>query len=379
MLRQIRTALAAFALTFALLASAHATVRNVTTSSNLATVNALMVSGDQMLFAPGTYSITTAIELVSGTSYVGLPGAILKTTSSSDIFTMTTGSSNNIYISGLTFDGTGGAPDALIWMVDANGTGNITVENCIFQNTGQNSTPSIYGFQSDNLRFDNNIGYDIYQLVTLHNAAASTAHSNISISGNKVYYASRFAIEVQAGVGSPGAAYNNLNVNNNYIVDAQGLAISLVDNSNSSTGVVISGNQIIGGEGTIETANANTQIYGNTITAAIGGLLISHGPNTTIWGNNFRNVTTPLGQDGGYLATQWVGTNLVNGAIVTGWSGHPNDGTITPPNFTPQTISQILSDLADTGPDGRVSTQVMRNVIQSITPTGAILYPPTYP
>jgi len=354
------------------------TVHTVTTSSNLATVNSSMASGDTMLFTAGTYTVGTALNLTNGCFYLGNPGAILHASSTNDLFDMTTGTNNNIQISGLQFDGGNGASNAGIFIVGNNGTntpGNISITNCTFTNFS-GTVSGIFVFQMDNIRIDNNTFSNVYQAMSIHNND-SIGHGNFSLCGNIMKGVARFGIECQGTGGTGNGPINNLNVCNNVGVDIN-LMLSLVDNSNTSTGVNIIGNQCWGGNG-IETANSNTLIVGNVFTNGAEGLLISHGPNTIIYGNVFRNVAAPFAEDGGWLATQWVGVNMINGVATSGWSGHPNDVTITPPNFAVQTQAQVLAALVDTGTAGRITPAVMRSIIQSTALPGGYIFPSWYP
>jgi hypothetical protein len=324
------------------------TVYTVTPASNLATVNAGMVAGDTMLFSPGTYNITTALALVNGvaggaaTSYIGMPGAILHLAgTTNDIFDMETGTNHDIFIGGLTFDALGitSTANAGIFFAGNSGTtaaGKITIAGNTFQNfTG--TLNAIFVYQGDNIVIVDNIATNVYQFLSDHNNDAGQAHSNHYICGNTITAPLRYAIEIQCA-GSPPTPINNLIVNGNTVYLANvaggfGDALSIVDNSVSSTHVEIIGNKVVGSGigGGIEVAQQNATVAHNIFIGTQGGFLVGHGTEV-FYGNIGINVEAAnfFSQDGGWTAVQWVGANKVNGTVVVGWSGHPNDAIPVP-------------------------------------------------
>jgi Right handed beta helix region len=369
------------------------TVHVVTTSSNLASVNSSMASGDFMQFTAGTYTLTSPLSLVNGCGYIGNPGAIISAGAAIDLFQIVSGTNSNIYISGLTFDETNFlSPDGVIYIVGNNGAAGsgatyITVSNCTFQNVGGTAN-CILCYQSDYIRFDNNTFINCYQGYSVHNNDTSNAHGNISISGNTFRGMNRMGIEVQ----TTNLPYNHLHVNNNVLYDIQNEeAISLVETSRSAVDVVCSNNVIWGCASGIEMGNSNMIVSGNMFTNCAGCLLISSAPNSVISGNVFRNCNAGgiYAQDGGYAENQYIGYNAINGSVVfansSGTYGNVVTNTsgfvgssFTIPDYIAQTMPQLDALFASGQAAGTITPQYMRNLFAALA-NPAYLNSSTYP
>ena len=371
------------------------TVHVVTTASNLATVNSSMASGDFMQFTAGTYSISSVLNLVNGCSYIGNPGAILSTTAAVDIFDIVTGTNNNIYISGLTFDETNHlSPNAAIFISGNNGAvgsgvNNITISNCTFQNIG-GTTNSILGYQMDYCRIDNNLFSNCYQGVSLINNDASNTHGYISVSGNTFRAMARMGIETQ---GNSGTAIFHLHVNNNTFYDIQNEeSISMVEGFNTGVDIQCCNNAFWSCASAIEMSNANATMAGNIFTNCNNCFLLADNPSSMVYGNIMRgcNNSNIFGQDGGgWAGSQYIGYNMINGAVVFGNSSGTY-GTAAPattgfsgtaftiPDYVPQTLAQLDALFANNQPQGTITPQYVRNLFAALA-NPAYLNSSTYP
>ena len=166
------------------------TIFNVTPSSNLQSINAGAKAGDTIAFAAGVYNVSTTINLQSGVSYLGQPGATLHSASQSNI--MQGISVSNITIGGITFDGGPNVVDGAhgaIFLVDDN---NVSITNNTFQNM-QNDAAVLF-YQGDNIKFDSNTAINLREFAS--GIDSSGAHSNISISSNNLSKIGRIGVEI---------------------------------------------------------------------------------------------------------------------------------------------------------------------------------------
>jgi len=355
------------------------------------TANSSMVAGDYMFFQPATYSITTSVALVNGCYYIGQPGVIISAGAAVDLFTMITGTNNNIYISGFTFDETNfQSPNAAVRLVGntgpvGSGLNKVTIANCTFQNI-LGTTASVFVYQSDNVRIDNNTFQNVYQAAAIHNNDA-LSHQNISFSGNTVRGSQRMGVELQAG-GSPLSPYNNLTINNNLFCDIpNNEAISIGFNVNNATGCQIAGNRFFGCISSIELALSNAVLYGNTFYNCPGCFLISTAENTLMFGNVMKGCVNSniYAVDGGYPGTiasvqnVYIGANMVDGTIVNGnvggtygavsttsTAGFDGQSFALPDYVSVQNFTQLDALFQDAGPAGRIVPLNMRQLFMSV-------------
>jgi hypothetical protein len=303
-------------------------------------------AGTTLIFAPGTYGISSTINLASNMALQGQSGAQFQYAGAGAV--MFNGNAvSNINICGINFDGgqTGGSgtfPNAVIFLANAN---NVHITSNTFTHNSQQSDLS--WFNSDGIYFQGNTsGPNEFQPVTGH-ITDSYAHSNIYITDNKFSNFYRMGIEIVTNSTSA-QAWNNAHIDRNTFSDWLGvqqinsdhIAISFAAPSAPSTHNTVWGNIFNGtsgyGQWGIEIGTRNTSIEQNTMTNVDFPVVISDGTGSEIENNSFTNYSTqynvgPFGKDGGYYGTEWIGTNLWNGTSVTGWPGH-SYGTQPPVN-----------------------------------------------
>lgn len=304
------TFLGAVALVAAGSVSAHATTFDVTPAT-AQTAATQATAGDTIVFGPGTYALGSAINLQSGVSYVGSPGAILTSTAGNNI--MSGSNVSNVKIGGLTFENGPNVVDAAHAAIYLTNVNNVAVTGNGFQNIQGDAAVLFY--QSDNLTINGNTGSGLREFVSGVNAT-NTAHSNVSVSNNTVSGVSRMGVEIQG-------AYSNLQVNTNTLTNAAD-AISVIDNSSNDTGVQVKGNTITGGTTAIEAGDANMTVTGNAVSGTTGGISIAKTPGGVFSGNTFSGVAIPVGPDGGNTGQGTIGQNTINSAQAT----TPSQGTL---------------------------------------------------
>ena len=307
--------------------------------------------GTTIVFASGTYNITSVIVLKSGVSLKGRSGAILHSNGSSGIFKGL--GVSDITISGFVIDGNDGGPGQVagaIYLDSSTGidtTGNPSSNIKIIYNTFQNwaNTNVFYLWASNNTYIQGNTINDSWQGLSWSSNPGDNLDTLV-ISDNRFSGIQRYGIEVGFG-----GIVTNLHIDRNVIGnmgEGSSGSISLVAGS-AATQIgpgTMSGNQIDGATGNAQvelgdgssgsTGMLKITVERNRISNVtkqndITGMMFAHAEGCAVLQNTFINVMVPFGQDGGFDDTQWIGTNTVNGVAWTGWP-RESDGQGPYPN-----------------------------------------------
>jgi hypothetical protein len=306
----------------------------------------------------GTISLTATWNPSASSTFWGYPPdgpntATIETTSSYNFNCAAGGScASNITIGDLTITGGAGSINPLFY---ASANGFYLLQDILTNTSCASSNVLIQGYNSTNVYIQGN---------TINGCAAGSGgtsdtmgqastdgdnHSNIYITDNTINGCNRFCLEIASSPGTVSAAHIDRNTFTNWDGGATGGtncnpgnatgAISYVVPSTSSTPTsTIWGNTLTVLESDkscvwgIETANAPTSIEYNIFSYAGQALVIGAAAGTEIENNTITLNTSGLptesylpnnagvseGQDGGYTATEWVGTNTINGNAESG-------------------------------------------------------------
>jgi hypothetical protein len=147
-------------------------------------------------------------------------------------------------------------------------------------------------------------------------------------------------IELQSNAGGVGGVHIDRNVIDLTNSPTNVIAISDVTKPAGSSCSTIWGNNIIGifasGQWGIEldvAGPASMDIQQNVTNNVNAPFFFANATSAGVQNNTASNFNGggwnnyAYNQDGGYNNTQWIGTNTLNGASVTGWTGHPNSGS----------------------------------------------------
>ncbi len=346
-------------------------------------------SGTTVVFTPGTYDVSNVINLKSGVSLEGQPGAELLSNGSSGLFQGL--GVQDITISGFTFDGHNGGPgqgSGAIYLDsstgDNNGTpsNNINILNNTFQNWTNSSDLWLWGTQ--NTYIEGNTLKDGYQGINWATDAGTPALNNLVISGNTITGMQAMAIETAFS-----STISNIHIDYNNISNIKDISLSFVEGptgGNFESGTVW-GNHIDGtnsGSTLLELGNYvgpdNITVANNVLSNAQYGMMFSHAGGAAVLDNAFTNVQTPFSEDGGYDGTEWIGGNTVDGVTQNGWSGHGAHGT-EPALYSP--LNGSSSAPAPTpvstnpAPTGAVATSATQHVTVTDPPAATAATSPS--
>jgi parallel beta-helix repeat protein len=302
-------------------------------------------SGSTIVFTPGIYNVSQVIDLKSGVSLEGQPGAELQSNGSVGIFRGQ--GVQDITISGLTFDGHNGGPGVASGAIyldsstgDTNGTpsNNIHILNNTFQNWA--NSDGLYLWSTQNTYVEGNTLKNGYEGISWATDPGTPALNNLVISGNVITGMARMGIETAFS-----STLSNIHIDYNTISNIGDMSISFVEGQtggNFLSGTVW-GNHIDGansGGTLVELGNyggpANITVAQNVLSNHEWGMMFSHTSGMAVLDNTFINVQNPFSDDGGYDGTEWIGANTVDGVSQSGWSYHGPYGT-QPTLYSPST------------------------------------------
>jgi hypothetical protein len=347
-------------------------------------------SGTTIVFKAGVYNVSQVINLKSGVSLQGQPGAELLSNGNVGIFKGL--GVHDINISGFTFDGRNGGPSnsGAIYLDSSTGSGsgtpsnNIHISNNTFQNWTNNTGSDLWLWHTQNTYVQGNTFKNGWEAVGWSTDPGAPPLNNLVVSNNTIT-GMKF-IGIETGFDS---TVSNVHIDNNKISNIGDMSISFVAGP-SSGGRVLSGtvwgNQIDGAHsgGTLvelgdHAAAFNVTVSQNVLSNHEWGMMFAHTAGTAVLNNTFTNVQNPFSDDGGYDGTEWIGANTINGVTKTGWAGHhygTEPTTFSPstaPSGTTSTLSAASSDSqpqmsAALGASGSSSTSVTST--QASTATG---------
>lgn len=321
-------------------------------------------SGTTIVFKPGVYNVSKVINLKSGVSLEGQPGAQLQSNGSVGIFQGL--GVRDINISGFTFDGKNNGPSnsGAIYLDSSTGSGsgtpsnNIHISNNTFQNWTNTSGSNLWLWHTQNTYVEGNTFKNGWEAVGWSTDSSAPPLTNLVVSNNVITGMKYIGIETAFD-----STVSNVHIDYNKISNIGDMSISFVEGEVG--GKVLSGtvwgNKIDGansGGTPVELGNYkgpfNVTVSQNVISNHEWGMMFSHTAGMTVFNNTFTNVKNPFSDDGGYDKTEWIGTNTVNGAKQVGWPGHKygaEPATYSPstaPSGTTSTLSAVLSDTQQT-------------------------------
>lgn len=317
------------------------TTTNISSGASTSAIQTAITAasaGTTLIFPAESFNITTTLNLKTGVSLYGLPGATLVAAYASSSNGMHASGVSNVTISGFICDGGtdggGGTLNGFIF-VD-NECSNIHVQWNTFQNNFNQS--DLFMYNSDSIYFQKNVcGPNEFQPVSMHRTEGTT-HSNIFVTDNTITEYARMAIEALFNVqGEYHIDRNTISGQDVPNASGGGIALSIVNDNGEGGGGsnqhgTIWGNSISGDTVGIEIVLTNMTIKNNTIVTSTG-FFIGTCAGSVIE-NNMITSGNVFQEDGGYDGTEWVGTNTINGVSSAGWSGHGPYGT-KPAVYTP--------------------------------------------
>ncbi len=317
-------------------------------------------SGTTIVFQSGTYNVSSVINLKSGVSLQGQPGAVLKSSGSVGIFQGL--GVHDINISGFTFDGNNRGPSnsGAIYLDSSSGgasgtpSNNIHISNNTFQNWLNKDSANLWLWHTQNTYVQGNTFKNGNEAIGWSTDVGAPPLNNLVVSNNTITGMKYIGIETAFD-----STVSNVHIDYNKISNIGDMSISFVEGAVG--GKVMSGtvwgNQIDAshsGGTPIELGNYkgpfNVTVSQNVVSNHEWGMMFSHTAGMAVFGNTFKNVQNPFSDDGGYDKTEWIGTNTINGAQQTGWPGHKygaQPATYSPspaPSGTASTLSATLSD-----------------------------------
>lgn len=373
-----------------------------TAFSSIRTTLTGMASGDVAVFNSGNFtSDGTPLRPVNGTYMLGEQGANINIGANGSIFaidgnnsgTINAANTTNIVISGITMTGSASfnAGNAVLYMVYAN---NCSIDHNVFQNW-KNSSDCVVSYHTQpNTRIEYNTFNNITEGISSNNTSDTTMYKGASYSYNFFYLVTRNAIELHSD--NTGAGYDGVHVNGNTVicdtntVSGGGIPLGIVNDQAShlmpSTDMTFIGNDLwyspgLGFECVAQNLtvafNRLTNIRPNTSGMVIGGCQPG---GAFFYGNQFRSLASgasAFGKDGGWVDSQWIGTNMVNGVETAGWS-FGNTAGLAPPTYSMRTFAEVMSDLRDGQAAGSITPQIVRNALSS-APNGLVSTYGRYP
>jgi len=305
-------------------------------------------SGSTVVFTPGTYNVSEAINLKSGVSLEGQSGAKLVSDGTAGIFEGH--AVQNVTISGFVLDGHNGGPgqtSGAIYLDSATGgagstpSDNIHILNNTFQNWTNSNALTLWSTQ--NTYIEGNTIKNGYQGITWDTISGTPPLNNLVISGNSITGMSRMGIET--GFSS---TVSNVHIDYNTLSNIKDMGISFVegDTSGNFKSGTVWGNHIDGSANSgnvplLEIGNRggtdNITVAQNDFSNSQWGLSIGHVSGMAILNNNFTNVQNPYSVDGGYDGTEWIGSGTIDGVHSNGWSDHGSYGA-QPALYSPSTL-----------------------------------------
>lgn len=287
--------------------------------------------GTTLVFSPGTWRIASTIYLASGVSLQGQSGTRFQYGGADPMFDGDTVS--NINICGINFDGGssgGGAnfPSAAILIAASS---SIHIVSNTFTN---NSTEGdVVMFDSDNIYFQGNVSGPNEREVVAGQVTDGKFHDGIFVTDNYMRGFSRMGVELQ-NASSYSVGFGDVHVDRNTF-EAFGsytMATSFVTGALNICNTFW-GNTIYGTRGAAQwgleigiDGTATFSIEQNRMTNVDGPFFISGAPGGEIENNTITNFggsygDTAFNKDGGFNGTEWIGTNELNGVLVTGDDG----------------------------------------------------------
>jgi len=305
-------------------------------------------AGDTVFFPAGTYSVTSTITLKGGVLYHGDAGAILHA-SGGTLATASGAAVAGISLDGLTFDG-----GNLILSGDTtNFSAGVNVINCTIQNvTDATDFGVMQGILVDHLtgsRFDCNtftkngvVNQESYALIVYTTNQTSFSHnlltntyqgfhfeSSDTTGGNGLTVSynqadSLLAIGIEFNKNASNAVVEHNTLGNWRSGNANGMALSIVPKGSNNS---VRYNDVSGaGCSTcnigIEANGTDSFFEDNTIDGFYNNIAISCATGTTFSGNvmNDAGMWGPFMKDGGYCGGEIIGTNTINGVMMTGYT-----------------------------------------------------------
>ncbi|MBX9823641.1 MAG: hypothetical protein K2Y27_01480 [Xanthobacteraceae bacterium] len=294
-------------------------------------------SGDTIVFKPGVYNFSRVVNLKSGVSLQGEPGALLKSNGTVGIFQGL--GVRNIKISGFTFDGAKNGPtnSGAIYLdsssADQSGTpsNNIRILNNTFQNWLNKDSANLWFWHTQNTYVQGNTFKNGNAAVAWSTAEGAPPMDNLVISKNLITGMRWMGIETAFD-----STVSNVHIDYNTIKNIGDMSISFVEGEVG--GRVLSGtvwgNKIDGansGGTPVELGNYGGRPFNVTVSQNVlanheWGMMFSDVPGLAVLNNRFVNIGTPFGEDGGYKRTEWIGVNTVDGVKQNGWIGNGSYG-----------------------------------------------------
>lgn len=302
-------------------------------------------SGSTIVFKPGVYDVSQVINLKSGVSLEGQPGAVLQSNGQVGIFKGL--GVHDVSISGFTFDGNNGGPadSGAIYLDSSTGGGangtpsnNIHISNNTFQNWTNNTGANLWLWQTQNTYVQGNTFKNGFEAVAWSTDPNAPSLDNLVVSNNDISGMKFMGIETAFS-----SAVSNVHIDYNNISNIGDTSISFVEGVSGGevTSGTVWGNHIDGansGGVLLELGNFGGSAFNVTVSQNVlsnhdWGMNFSHTAGMAVLNNTFNNVDAPFSDDGGYDQTEWIGTNTIDGAQQTGWDNH-NYGT-EPTLFSP--------------------------------------------
>lgn len=312
-------------------------------------------SGDTIVFTSGAYNVSRVINLKSGVSLQGQPGATLQSNGTAGIFQGL--GVHDINISGFTLDGKNGGPanSGAIYLDSSTGDGtgtpsnNIHIANNTFQNWTNNTGANVYLWHTQNTYVQGNTFKNGWEAVSWATDSSAPPLNNLVVSNNTITGMKDIGIETAFD-----SDVSNVHIDYNKISNIGDMSISFVEGSVGGGAIsgTVWGNQIDAshsGGTPVELGNYNgpfnVTVSQNVISGNQWGMMFSHTDGMAVLNNTFTNVQYPFSDDGGYDRTEWIGTNSINGVSKTGWSGHTYgaEPTTYSPSAAPSSTTSALS------------------------------------
>ena len=313
------------------------------------------------MFKPGVYNFSKVVNLKSGVSLQGEPGAVLKSNGTVGIFQGL--GVRNIKVSGFTFDGAKNGPtnSGAIYLDSSSGgasgtpSNNIQITNNTFQNWLNKDSANLWFWHTQNTYVQGNTFKNGNAAVAWSTGEGAPPMSNLVISKNLITGMRWMGIETAFD-----STVSNVHIDYNTIKNIGDMAISFVEGEKGARVLsgTVWGNKIDGansGGTPVELGNYgggpfNVTVSQNVLANHEWGMMFSDVPGLAVLNNRFVNIGTPFGEDGGYKRTEWIGVNTVDGVKQNGWIGNGSYGerpALHSPSAPPSGSTSVRATVAN--------------------------------
>jgi hypothetical protein len=294
----------------------------------------------------GTYVLSTAIALSTadnGETWMGCPVDVPRTaiiqaaaTPPSTLFDDDSLSVSNMTWTNLVFDG-GTAHGGGGGMIQLSTPTNIFINDNTFQNN-VNSSDAVHMWCPTNISVRRNTSIASagkFMAAIVNGACASTSYGHIFITDNTIVSNVTGVIPIELTAQAAPNFFFDTHIDRNTMTNTVATfpAISFIDNNVApvtvgGAGNTVYGNVVYGTPGLnqvgIEIGVVNTTVAFNYFAGLDWGFEIGGGSTGVVIENNTIHLgnQSEFGADPGYTNSEWIGYNIVNNVVVTGWAGH---------------------------------------------------------